>query len=317
LFNGQGQPLEDFHDRGAKFPGAVHDLIDDLGVKYLFADATGPMARYFKRNYRHWLWLDGVILVYDDILAHEAGQFDWLLHYGGEAQIAGSSIQITNASARARVTMLHPSTPSIQEEKGLAPYAPEREVRFLKFSAPSKSQNQKFLTAIVPQSAQTDFGMPRIELLQGEDALGARIQNEQQVTEVFFNLRADGRRMHVNSNNTIHGWDTDAYFFAITSQAQSGEIKIPDVSRFFWAGCSYLRRDGQTVYDSFSKSTAVFRPGSDARFSVKGQPRFEASLLGQLGATLLVNGKQTKFKYNPDERVMRFSTRTSKTGKSL
>jgi oligo-alginate lyase len=307
LFNGQGQPLDDFHDRGAKFPGAVHDLIDDSGVKYLFADATGPMARHFKRNYRHWLWLDGVILVYDDILAHEAGQFDWLLHYGGEAQLDGSHVQITNASARARVTMLYPPTPSIQEEKGLAPYAPEREVRFLKLSTASESQNQKFLTAIVPQSAQADGAWPKIELLQGGDMIGARIQNQQTVTRVFFNLRSDGRRMHVNSNNSIHGWDTDAYLFAVTSRVQNGEVNIPEASRFFWAGCSYLRRDGQTVFDSFSKSTAVFQPGSDARFSIKGQSRFEASLFGQPGATLSINGKQTKFKYRPVERVMRFS----------
>ncbi|HWC58764.1 MAG TPA: heparinase II/III-family protein, partial [Verrucomicrobiae bacterium] len=307
LFDGQGQPMEDFHERGAKFPGATHDLIDDLGVKYLFADATGPMARYFKRNYRHWLWLDGVILVYDDILAHEEGQFDWLLHYGGEAKIDGPHIQIANASARAQVTMLYPANPFIQEETGLAPYAPDRKVRFLKFSPVSKSRNQKFLTAILPQSVKTDAAAPKIEMLSGEDMLGARIQNQQQVTEVFFNLRSDGRRMHVNSNNSIHGWDTDAYFFAVTSNVQSGEVKIPDVSRFFWAGCSYLRRDGQTVFDSFSKSTAVFQPGIDARFSVNGQPHFEASLLGRPGATLLVNGKRTAFKYKPAERVMRFS----------
>jgi hypothetical protein len=307
LFNGEGQPSEDSHERGAKFSGAVHDLIDDLGVKYIFADATGPMARYFKRNYRHWLWLDGVILVYDDILAHEDGQFDWLLHYAGEAQTDGQNIQITNAAARAQVTMLYPSNISIQEETGLAPYAPDRKVQFLKLSTASKSRNQKFLTAIVPQSAQSNAAAPEIEMLQGEDILGVRIKNQQQATDVYFNLRSDGRRMHLNSNNTIHGWETDAYLFAVTSRVQSGQAEIPDVSRFFWAGGSYLRRNSQTVFDSFSKSTAVFQPGKDARFSVKGQPRFEASLLGEPGAVLLVNGKRTVFKYRPAEQVMHFS----------
>ena len=89
LFDGQGQPATDFHDRGVKFRGQLHDMIDGLGLRYVYADATGPMARYFSRNYRHWLWLDGVILVIDDILAYEEGRFDWLLHYAGEARVDG------------------------------------------------------------------------------------------------------------------------------------------------------------------------------------------------------------------------------------
>jgi len=75
LFNGQGQPEEDFM-RGSKFSGRVHSLLDGLGVKYVYADATGAMARYLSRNYRHWLWLEGAILIFDDLLAYEAGRFD-------------------------------------------------------------------------------------------------------------------------------------------------------------------------------------------------------------------------------------------------
>ena len=60
----------------------MHSLIDGLGLKYVYADATGPMARSFSRNYRHWdLESDNIILIIDDVQAHTPGQMDWLLHY--------------------------------------------------------------------------------------------------------------------------------------------------------------------------------------------------------------------------------------------
>jgi oligo-alginate lyase len=69
LFDGSGQPKEDMQF-GCKFPGHLHGLIDGLGLKYVYADATGPMARWFSRNYRHWLWSGDVILIIDDVSAH-------------------------------------------------------------------------------------------------------------------------------------------------------------------------------------------------------------------------------------------------------
>ena len=83
LFDGAGQPKEDLQV-GCKFPGHMHGLIDGLGLKYVYADATGPMARWFSRNYRHWFWSGDVILMIDEVSAHTAGKMDWLLHYQGE-----------------------------------------------------------------------------------------------------------------------------------------------------------------------------------------------------------------------------------------
>ena len=40
LFDCSGQPKEDIHI-GCKFPGHMHDLVDGLGLKYVYADATG------------------------------------------------------------------------------------------------------------------------------------------------------------------------------------------------------------------------------------------------------------------------------------
>ena len=108
LFDGQGQPEDDIMV-GCKFPGHMHSLVDGLGLKYAYADATGPMARWLRRNYRHWLWSGDVILILDDVLAFTPGKIDWLLHFAGEYKPQGDAkVLLRNGAAQAELTMLYP-----------------------------------------------------------------------------------------------------------------------------------------------------------------------------------------------------------------
>jgi len=282
LFNGQGQPFEDFHARGVKFSGHVHDLLDGMGVKYVYADATGPMARYFRRNYRHWLWIDGVNLVIDEILAFEEGRFDWLLHYAGEARASDATVELSNGAARASLKMLHPSNPVISEEIGLAADAPDKKVKYLRLSTPANAREQKFIVAIVLQTNDITASSPNVELLQETNALGARITSKDKITDVYLNLMADGRRMHANSNNTIRGWETDAYLLAMTRPA-GAPADIENATRYFVVGCSYLRRNGQSALDSLSKVTAIFQPGENIEVLLHGQRHSASDAIDRFG----------------------------------
>jgi hypothetical protein len=307
LFNGQGQSAEDFHVRGVKFPGQIHDLLDGAGLKYIYADATGPMAQWFKRNYRHWLWVDDVILVFDDILAHENGRFDWLLHYAGEARLDGATVVLSNGPAQASVTMLYPDKPVIHHETGLAADAPDEKIGYLRFSPPAKTRVQKFVVAIVPRSNSEPALAPDVELLNEPDAIGVRISGRNQITEVYLNLQADGRRMHLNSNNVINGWETDAYLLAVTRPAHGSSIGIENVGRYFVAGCSYLRKEGQSVIESFSKVTAVIQTGDNMEILLHGQPLIKmAAIALEKPATLQVNGKPVSFSFEPDRKAIHF-----------
>lgn len=310
LFNGAGQPAEDFHDRGVKFPGHVHDLVDNLGIKYIYADATGPMARYLTRNYRHWLWVDGVILVFDDLRAHEAGQFDWLLHYAGEAQADGSTIRLSNEQAKATVSMLYPPHPAVSEETGLAADTPHKKVKYLKLSTTQKTREQKFIVALVPQG-EAGSPAPKVELLQEPNALGVRVTSGEQTTDAYLNLQADGRRMHANSINTISGWETDAYLLAVTRPGNAAAT-MENVNRYFLAGCSFLRRNGQSVLDSYSKITGVFQPGKNVEFAFHGQPHVDIALMAwQKTDSLQVNKELTPFHYDATERTVGFQRRAA------
>ncbi|MGH7956125.1 MAG: heparinase II/III family protein [Opitutaceae bacterium] len=306
LYNGQGQPEEDFI-RGSKFPGRVHSLLDGHGVKYVYADATGPMARYFSRNYRHWLWLDGVILIFDDVLAHEAGTLDWLLHYSGQAGWSGAEVRLANGPARASVRMLHPEDATLREQQGLADNEPDRKIPYLAFTPVKPSREQKFITAIVPHAEGRSEPLPKLELLRDENALGVRIHGQDRVTEAWLNLQADGRRMHVNSDNTIAGWATDAYLLALTRPASAASATPQSVTRYLVTSGSYLRHGNQVVLDSLSKVDALFQPGAELDVHLHGQDTMDVALYSAAQpAGLKVNGKPTAFEHSLRDKLLRF-----------
>lgn len=249
LFNGQGQPEEDI-GLGCKFPGHLHNLIDCHGLKYVYADATGPMARWFKRNYRHWIWSGDLILIVDDVLAHETGQMDWLLHY--EATYAADSsgtIRLKNGDAEAVVKMLYPPT-ELHEDTGLAEHDPDKKVTYLVFQPSAAKQSQQFLTTICLNAE----AVPTFELLQGKDYLGVRVETHDAVEELYLSLRA------VNTPGTIEirvgDWVTDGYLLHFRRPSADAPVE-----RYFIGDGSYLRIGSQSIIESLSKVTACWSPG--------------------------------------------------------
>jgi oligo-alginate lyase len=176
LFDGAGQPEEDINS-GCKFPGQMHCLIDGLGMKYAYADATGPMARWFRRNYRHWLWSGDVVFVIDAVIAFSAGKMDWLLHYDGEfVSNSDGSVTLKNGPAEAVVKILHPRCKH-REDVGLADHNPDKKVHYLVFSPETPEQSQQFITAICLNPASP----PKLEMLGGTDYLGVSMQTQDSI----------------------------------------------------------------------------------------------------------------------------------------
>lgn len=250
LFDGSGQPEDDI-GLGCKFPGHMHCLIDGLGMKYAYADATGPMARWFTRNYRHWLWSGDVILVIDDVRAHTPGRMDWLLHYDGEYTVdPDGGIKLKNGAAEAIVKMLYPPN-THREDMGLEDHDPDRKVPYLVFSPDAPKRSSLFITAICLNPG----AMPKFEVLQGPNYVGVRLQTEEGVEETYIDLRA------VNSPGTvgirIDDWTTDAYMLHFKRSAPSNA----PVQRYFMSDGSYLRRGNRSVIESLSKVTACWSHG--------------------------------------------------------
>ena len=262
LIDGHGQNPEDCGngDRGTVTPGRIHKLIDKAGLRYVFADATGPTSWKFSRNYRHFLLIGDAILIFDDVRTHEAGRLEWLLHYQDKADRQGSRIILSNGDARAVMLSLFPEEIKVTEKKGLKDHDPDTEVTYLALSPKEAGQESKFITAVLPLDPGDNEPAVQIERLKANDAIGARLIEGKMVTDVYLNLRADGRKMHRNSCNIIAGWYTDAYMFAVTRPKGADKNDPDSVVRYFVACGSYLRRDGKVLLDSLSKVYTVFVP---------------------------------------------------------
>jgi hypothetical protein len=250
LFDGAGQPKEDLAV-GCKFPGKMHGLINGLGLKYVYADATGPMARWFTRNYRHWLWSGDVILIIDDVLAHTPGQMDWLLHFEGQYNAdPDGTVRLKNGAAEAVVKMLYPSA-KLHEETGLADHDPDKKIPYLVFSPAAPMQSRQFITAI----CLNPNAVPKFEILQEKNYLGVRMQTPDAVEELYLDLRA------INTPNSIDmhvgDWVTDAYFL----HTKRSLLNDQPAQRLFMSDGSYVRFKGRSMIESLSKLSACWAPG--------------------------------------------------------
>lgn len=303
LFDGKGQSREDI-PRGVKFPGSVYNLTDIGGLKYMFADATGPMAQHFSRNYRHFLWIDSAILVIDDVRAHSEGKFEWLLHYEGEAQIQDSDISLSNGSAKAVVCPLYPEKPLIIEKEGLKDHAPDEKANYFSLQTNEKSMDAKFIIAIIPLGKGKS--KPHMERIQSSEVFGVRIRENGMVNDIYLNLRADGRRMHRNSNKSILGWETDAYLLATTRPEDSDENDPDSITRYFIACGSYLRRDGKVILDSLSKVYAALdRSKSTVRLDLHGQDLMKVKIgIGKKPRKLELNNLDADVSYDEKDKSM-------------
>ena len=309
LFNGRGQSrYQQYH--GSMLDGRLHYLLDGGNCRYVLADATGPYADQFHRYFRHFLWIDNVIYVIDDLGTHEAGEFQWLWHPGGEAKKQGFDLTVTNGKASVVIRPLYPrllansdfvhdypddlwwevvDTPS-EDLKGSDAY--------YSFHLPGKTDRVKAVNAIILKQNPDDKDLPVMERREGKDWIGLRIRHQGKVTDLYINQLADGRLMHSNSWIEADGWTTDAYMLAVTYGEGMNPAEAND-----WFVCygSALRCGRQSYFSSLSK-LFVMRQSTDdekgIRLLMDGQPRMHAEF-GALPrpTSLEVNGKQLPVDY--------------------
>lgn len=286
--DGQGQPTyQQYH--GTMLPGSVSGLVDRDNLRYVMADGTGPMSHMFDRNLRHFLWLDDVILVIDDIHAHRPGNFEWLWHPGGQATKRGFDLEVVADSSAVAIRPLYPRPLAYSNFVHDYPEDLTWEVRqgptedlkgtedYYSFRLPGATDRVKAVTAIILKDSPRQKTMPQIERREGRDWIGLRITDGDRVTDVYINQLADGRIMHLNSWIDADGWTTDAYMLAVTYRKGADPAK-PE--RMFICYGSSLRRGADVYYSSLSKLNIVAGPSG---VTADGQPRMDFRLRNRRG----------------------------------
>lgn len=301
-FDGEGQPtFQQYH--GTMLPGSVSGLVDGGNIKYVLADGTGPMSHALNRNFRHFLWIDDVIYVVDDLGSHKPGHFEWLWHPGGEVKKKGFDMHVTNGESSVAIRPLYP-----------APLAPSNYVHdypenlywevcegpkedlsgneeYWSFHMPQTADRVKGVTAIMLKDSPDQKELPVIERREGKDWIGLRVTSKGRVTDLYINQLADGRLMHMNSWIEADGWTTDAYMFAVcypegSDPARAGEI-------FIGHGSS-LRRGDDVRFASLSKLNVIAKEdGGKLDLQAAGQPRMRFSYKSQAPKVTL-NGQPAK-----------------------
>ena len=308
LFNGKAQPKEQQYN-GSPLRGEMSQMMDGAGFKYVLSNATGPTALNFTRNFRNFIWVGKVIVVIDDVRSHETGTFSWLLHPGGITKKVGGDISIVQNKSGVLVRPLFPETlvetgydhdfpdkmklleriaPKARDEKN--PTEMHYEVEY-----PTAVKQTKFITAIILKDSLNDTDLPQIERLHNETMNGLRITYQGKVTELYLNLLADGHIMHLNSINSFNGWETDAYLTGITYAAGTKDVQPDQVSDYFIAYGSYLRKHGTSVFNSLSKLYLTASKRADSlELIVQGQPLINALFYsGEKPARFNLNHQRT------------------------
>ena len=221
LFNGKGQDERDIHNHVSN-KGHIYNFIDEGNVKYAVADCSGPMGRYFRRHFRHFLWLENFILIYDDIEAYEQGIFEYLLHINEE--FSDEFLMLTLAEKT--------------HMNGHLDHEPDIDVPFESYRMMSdESGRGKFVSALLINK--------NVRLKMEELKNGYKISDGS--TNVYINKRSDGSVMHRNCLNEFNGYLTDSI------------ILCEKDSEYFVVNGSILRKDGAVIFDSLERKTALIR----------------------------------------------------------
>ena len=317
-FNGQGQPTyQQYH--GSMLPGSMSNLLDGGNIKYVLADGTGPMSHLLDRNFRHFLWIDNVIYVIDDLHSHQPGKFEWLWHPGGEAVKRGYDLEITNGNSSALIRPLYPRPLAYSNFVHDYPEdlywetheGPTEDLKgtetYWSFHLPATTDQVKGVTAIILKDSVNQKELPVMERREGKDWIGLRIRNNGKVTDLYINQLADGRLMHMNSWIEADGWTTDAYMFAV-SYAEGGDPFNPD--EIFIGHGSSLRKGSDVYFASLSKLNLTARP-KDRKLDLQvcGQPRVNFAFRAA-PTELNVNGVKRPF--SSEGRLIRVKYRDNK-----
>jgi hypothetical protein len=256
------------------------------------------MSDKFARNFRHFLWIDNIILVIDDIKSHENGNFEWLWHPGGDAKKRGGDLEVTNGNSAVVIRPLYPQTlaPSnyVHDYPEMMYWdvitGPTEDLKsteeYYSFKLPGEYNRIKAVTAIILKDSPSQKELPTIERREGKDWIGVRITENGKVTDVYINQLADGRTMHVNSWINADEWTTDAYLLTVSGN---------DV--FVGYGSS-LKRNDAVVFSSLSKLNMLAEyDGKTLSVNVEGQPRINMELKPSKNVSkLIVNHNESSIK---------------------
>ncbi|MBI5818407.1 MAG: DUF4962 domain-containing protein [Verrucomicrobia bacterium] len=223
LVDGQGQV-----QRSAAAKGDITAFLHGEGYDYAEGEAGAAYGDKLKRFRRHVVHVrPGVFVVFDDLAATKPATFQWLLHAHEKIAVDESQqlLTIRHEPAAMEVRLLLPAGLAFSQNDKYEP-EPERVKRgelkntwHLTAATTTPSATGRFLSVLTPHRVGSDSPVTKMELVQGDGAVGVRLQTADGAEDVvIFRTNAEARTV------SCAGLRSDALVFA-RGRAKDGSVK--------------------------------------------------------------------------------------------
>ena len=260
LHGGRGQQ-DDLDDLGTKFMGRIASALFAPGYRHILADATGPWEGVYRRYYRSFLWIGGFIVMADELMAWEPGEWTALFHHAGEAIPRPDGFDTVNGGRTLRTTFIDPLPDRLDCAEGFLSHMLPNELKYEYEVTPKPYLRAHYAPSGTRAKLLTLFELPglpfrKVRRLAGEGFTGLVVEDEAGVWDIVFNHRADGSVMHLNSDIRHGEVTTDAYLSAVMRD------KAGEILKVAMHNGSYLRVSGATLASSLIKGEVLleFQP---------------------------------------------------------
>ena len=254
LIGGQGQLQSDLY-QGSRHPGRIDDSFEGRCFGYVRADVSGPMSHLCSRFFRNvWIIENRHFVIWDDLRTLRPDTLSFLLHFQGKIESEDGVMRLDNGPAKARIFAFGDTQGTVRPLSGqidqrtystMGTFEPGKE-DYLCFDYPQNGDAlSRRLCHVIslgdcPVTVKADLSGEACSVLIREGADEYRL---------FFNARSDGRRMHINTNQTLDGYETDAYMLF----RKTGDDLLCVI------GASYVRKEGRVLFSAFEKTDCIVR----------------------------------------------------------
>jgi len=214
---GQGQEPGDYASLPLGTRGEILRLdVHDPYYRYVLGDASAPYDGRLDKWLRHVVFVEpSYFVIYDEVSASSAKQFDWLLQAPrvgsdtGDILVDGNVITLARDGVKLVVDVLEPGSNSIISYDN--PYGPSS---YIKLHPSENAPNVHFLTVHFPL-AEDGSALPTEKVSVG-NAIGAKVVDGDNLDLILFSTDGNPVEEYIELGRSYEAADGGDYLFEST-----------------------------------------------------------------------------------------------------
>ena len=214
--NGQGQEPGDYQSLPLGTTGVIGQIdVHDPYYRYVLGDAPVPYDGRLDKWLRHIVFLEpSYFVIYDEVAAFEAKQFDWLLQAPkvgsdiGSILVGGNVITLARDGVKLIVDVLEPASFSYSIISYNNPYGSSS---YIKLHPSENASNVHFLAVHFPLT-ENDSALNTEKVSVG-NAIGAKVTDGDNLDLILFSTDGDPVDEYIDLGGSFEAIDGSDYLF--------------------------------------------------------------------------------------------------------